>query len=419
MNRIDAALVAVEALADGLTRGGLQRNVGVAHERAAIGDDVGRAVFQNLLAGLDRDHATDGCHRHGDQGLDALGHGQRPVVGHGAHGRNGVAHVAGVVGLCDLDHIDARTLEQLGELAGLVGLQTALAARRAVGVLHDHGELVLHHQLRRGFLNSGDDLQRIANAVLERTTVLVGALVEDGRAQRTHQAVAVDLDGVDPGLLRAGGRSGDGLLDLGELLHARLVHKVLHVVMQLGVCLVADLVGLGHLGGKGLLVAGGFGLLRGLGGGHGSHDHAADTGHVVLGVEQLHRDLGAVLVDGVGQRLKRGDLGVGRQLGRGTRGHNGSDVADDDVAHAATGQALVKSQAALANGTVALLVAGGQRREHNAVLELKGANRNGLEQLGCRCGHGHSSLVGAAAMVPRSCLEDMAWGYSGTTKIGE
>ena len=218
----------------------------------------------------------------------------------------------------------------------------------------------------------------------------------------------MDLDGVDASLLRAGGRGGDGLLDLGELLHGGLVHKVLHVVVQFGVGLLADLVGLGHLGGEGLLVAGGLGLLRGLGGSHGAHDHAADTGHVVLGVEQLQRDLGAVLVDGVGQCLKRGDLGVGRQLGRGARGHNGSDVADDDVAHAATGQTLVKGQAALTDGTVALLVAGGQRREHNAVFELKGASRNGLEQLGCRCGHGHSSLVGAAAMMPRSCLKDMA-----------
>ena len=418
LNRIDTTLVAVEALADGFARGGLQRNVRVAHERAAIGDDVGRAVFQNLLAGLDRDNTADGCHRHGDQGLDALGHRQRPVVGHGAHRRNSVAHVAGVVCLRDLDHIDARALEQLGKLAGLVGQQAALAARRAVGVLHDHGELVLHHQLRCGFLNGGDDLQRVANAVLERTTVLVRALVEDRGAQRTHQAVAVDLDGVDAGLLRAGGRGGDSLLDLGELLHGGLVHKMLHVVVQLGVCLLADLVGLGHLGGKGLLVAGGLGLLRGLGGSHGSHDHAADTGHVVLGVEQLQRNLGPVFVDGVGQRLKRGDLGVGRQLGRGARGHDGSDVADDDVAHTATGQTLVKSQAALADGTVALLVAGGQRREHNAVLELKGANRNRLEQLGCRCGHGYSSLVGAAAMVPRSCLEDMAWEYSSTTEIG-
>ena len=418
LNRVDAALVAVEALANGLTRGSLQRNVGVAHERAAIGDDVGRAVFQNLLAGLDRDNTADGCHRHGDQGLDALGHGQRPVVGHGTHGRNGVAHVAGVVGLRDLDHVDARALEQLGELAGLVGLQAALAARRAVGVLHNHGELVLHHQLRRGFLNGSDDLERVANAVLERAAVLVGALVEDSRAQRTHQAVAVDLDGVDAGLLRTGGRGGDGLLNLGELLYARLVHKVLHVVVQLGVCLIADLVGLGHLGGKGLLVAGGLGLLRGLGGGHGTHDHAADTGHVVLGVEQLQRNLGTVLVNGVGQRLKRGDLGVGRQLGRGACSHNGSNVADDDVAHAATGQALVKSQAAPANGAVTLLVASGQRRKHNAVFELKGANRNGLEQLGCRCGHGHSSLVGATAMVPRSYLEDMAWEYSSATEIG-
>ena len=217
-----------------------------------------------------------------------------------------------MVGLCNLDHVDAGALEQLGKLAGLIGLQAALAARRAVGVLHDHGELVLHHQLRRGFLNGGDNLERIANAVLERAAVLVGALVEDGRAQRTHQTVAVNLDGVDAGLLRAGGRGSDGLLDLGELLYARLVHKVLHVVVQLGVGLLADLVGLGHLGGKGLLVAGGLSLLRSLGGGHGTHDHAADAGHVVLGVEQLQRDLGAVLVNGVGQRLKRGDLGVGR-----------------------------------------------------------------------------------------------------------
>ena len=92
---------------------------------------------------------------------------------------------------------------------------------------------------------------------------------------------------------------------------------MLHVVVQLGVGLLADLVGLGHLGGKGLLVAGGLGLLRSLGGGHGTHDHAADAGHVVLGVEQLQRDLGAVLVNGVGQRLNVGiwasvaNLGVG------------------------------------------------------------------------------------------------------------
>ncbi|WP_368146790.1 hypothetical protein, partial [Collinsella aerofaciens] len=33
-------------------------------------------------------------------------------------------------------------------------------------------------------------------------------------------------------------------------------------------------------------------------------------------------------------------------------------------------------------------------------------------------GHGHSSLVGAAAMMPRSCLEDMAWEYGSATEIG-
>ena len=41
LDGVDAALVAVEALADRLVRGGLQCDVGVAHERAAVGDDVG------------------------------------------------------------------------------------------------------------------------------------------------------------------------------------------------------------------------------------------------------------------------------------------------------------------------------------------------------------------------------------------
>ena len=73
-------------------------------------------------------------------------------------------------------------------------------------------------------------------------------------------------------------------------------------------------------------------------------------------------------------------------LGRGARGVHGRDVADDDVGDPALGEALVEREAARADGAVALLVAGGERREHDAVLEREVANLDRLEQLG-RC-HG-------------------------------
>ncbi len=387
LDGVDAALVAVEALADGLAQGSLERDVGVAEKRASISDDVCRAVGEYLLAGLDRDDAADRGHGNRDDSLHALGHRERPVVRHGAHRRDGVAHVARVVGLRHLDHVDASALEELRELARLVGKKPALAARGAVGVLHDHGQLVLEHERGRGFFDGGDDLKGIADAVLEDTAVLVLAVVERGRAERAHEAVAMDLDGIDTRLLGTGGRRGNGVLDLGKLLGARLVDEVLHVVVQLGVGVARDLLGLGGLGGEGLLVAGGLGLLRRLRGHAGAHDHAADARHVILGVEELQAELGPVLVDGLGERLERRDLGVVGELGRGARGHDGGNVADDDVSHPALGQALVEREAARSDGPVALLVARGERREHDTVLEFDGPDLDRLQEPACRICH--------------------------------
>ena len=296
-----------------------------------------------------------------------------------------------MVGLGDLDHVDAGLLEEHGELAGLVGHEATLAARRAVGVVGDDGELVLDHERRRGLLDGRDDLEGVADAVLEGAAVLVGAMVERGGTEGADETVAVDLDGVDAGLLGTGGAGRNGLLDLGELLDRSLGHEVLHVVVQLGVGLLSDLLGLGHLCGEGLLVAGRLGCLRRLGRGHGPHDHATDAGNVVLGVEELQGDLGAVFVDGVREGGKRGNLGIGGELGRGARGHDGRHVADDDVAYAALGKALIERKAALADGAVALLVTGGERREHDAVLKLDGPDLDGLEKLLCVSCHALSS----------------------------
>ncbi len=369
-----------------------------------------RAMSGSHRTGLDRDDAAHGRHGDRDERLHALGDGQGPVVGHRSHRRDGVAHVAGVVGLGDLDHVDSGAVEHDGELTGLVGKKPALAARRSVGIDGDDGELVLDHQLGRGLLDGGDDLEGVAGAVLERAAVLVGAVVERGGAKRPDQAVAVDLDGVDAGLLGTGSGRGDGRLDVLELLDRGLGDEVLHVMVELCVGLLADLAGLGHLRREGRLVAGRLGLLRRLGGGHGAHDHAAHAGDVVLGMEELERELGAVLVHRVGKCLEGGDLGVGRELRRRARGHDGRDVADDDVRDAALGEALIEGEAARADGAVALLIAGGERREHDSVLELEGPDLDGLEKLRCGCSHCEVLSMWRGPEWPRALASSMPIG---------
>ena len=88
------------------------------------------------------------------------------------------------------------------------------------------------------------------------------------------------------------------------------------------------------------------------------HEQAVDGVHIVLRVEDLDAQLGAVSVDAVGQCLEGRDLAVIKQLGGGRKAVDGCHVAQNDVTHAALGQTGVKAHVLLADHAV-LLVAGG------------------------------------------------------------
>ena len=190
----------------------------------------------------------------------------------------------------------------------------------------------------------------------------------------------MDLDRVHARALGTRRAGRDGVPDLGELLDRGLGDEVLHVVVELGVGLVGDLLGLRHLGREGRLVARGLRLLA-LHGGHArGHDEPAHARDVVLRVKELQGELGTVGVDGLGEAREALDLGVVRELGRGARGVHGGDVADDDVGDPAPCEPLVEGEAARPDRAVALLVARRERREHDAVLEGDAADLDRLEK---------------------------------------
>ena len=102
--------------------------------------------------------------------------------------------------------------------------------------------------------------------------------------------------------------------------------------------------------------------------------------HVVLRVEDLHADLGAVGVHTVRQVLEAGDLAVVEQAGSGGEGSHGAHVTQYDVGNAALGQAGVEGFALFGDAAVTAFVAGGQRGEHDAVFQGDVANLDGGEQ---------------------------------------
>ena len=259
-----------------------------------------------------------------------------------------------MVGLGDVQHVDASLLEPLGELRGVTQVDAALAALGR----HD-GELVIDDHIGHGLAQSTDEHEGETRAVLERAAELVGAVIHAGGAQAAGQAVAVNLDDVDAGFLGTAGAVAHLVDDLEQALLAHLIGEVHHVVMQA----LADL---GHLA-----------LLEEL----------VDGVAIVLGMEDLHAELAAVLMHGVGELLERVDLLIAVELGRGRERGDGRDVAQHDVGRATLCDAGVEAAAALANAAVALLIAGSQRREHDAVLELDTTDGDGIENPHIRLGH--------------------------------
>ncbi|RAH47825.1 uncharacterized protein BO95DRAFT_358067 [Aspergillus brunneoviolaceus CBS 621.78] len=185
----------------------------------------------------------------------------------------GSVHTAGA----DVDQIDGALLDQLlGELDGAVVVPALLGEDLLQPVGSRDAEEDGHVGADRVTGQLGN-LQGEADAVLERATVLVGAVVGSGGQERREKVSVgvVDLDEVNPDRKRALDGSNPVVLELDDVV---LGHRL----------------GLGEGVGKGD-VAGSLDVVRPpadlLGGNHGGRDPRSNGAGLASGVGQLHSDL--------------------------------------------------------------------------------------------------------------------------------
>ena len=177
-----------------------QGQVRVDQVRARQGAQVGASRCQYRVGVVP---ALDGAHRHhGDAYLvaDALGE------GHLIHAAVLGLAIGRVAAARDVDQVDAHGLQGARDLDRVVSGQSVDALRHPVGGGDAHRE-----RAPRGpdGAHRADHLERIAQARLERTAVLVRALVR-GRREEAREQVAVrqvQLDQVEAGLEREPGRA--------------------------------------------------------------------------------------------------------------------------------------------------------------------------------------------------------------------
>ena len=349
LDGVGAALVAADAAADitALAGGDLLAPVGVCQQRTAQSHDVRLAALDDTLGHLGIHDTADGTDRNIHSLFDVACDVHKEAIRLDAHRRNGIGHVAGVVCLCNVEHIHAVLDQPLRELhcVGLVDAALAALGR------HD-GQLIINNHIRNRLADGTHQHPGKPGAVLETAAELVGAVVHPGRAETAGQTVAMNLNHIDAGLLRTDG-AGAHLVDDGQQhLLAGLIGEEHHIVMQT----LAHLVEL---------------LL---------HKQAVDGVNIVLRVENLNAQLGAVSVDAVGQCLERRDLAVVEQLGRRREAVDGCDIAQNDIAHTALCQTGVEAHILLADHAV-LFVTGRQRRKHDAVFKGLSAHLDGLQNL--------------------------------------
>lgn len=307
---VEAGLVAADAGVDGLGAAGrgLGDEVGVGEEGAGQRDQVGAAVGEDLLGDLGGVDAVAGDEGYGDRAHQPLGD---PGVGAARDGGGDGGDAGLVPADAGVDDRGAGGFDLLGEVDDLV-------EGGAAGDQVEHREAVDEDEvLADGGAGAADDLQRETHAVLVGTAPAVGALVGGGGDELVDQVAlgAHDLDAVVAGELgEAGGADEvlDGALDL----------DVGQLVRDEG----AD-GGLDGAGGDQVLVVG-----------------------VAAEVEDLHRDLPALGVHGLGDHPVLGGLLLGGEAGaalEGTARVVGGDAAGDDQTGAAAGALGVEGREAL------------------------------------------------------------------------
>ena len=225
---LDLILVAAEDLVDPLVVDEVLARDG--HGVETAGGD--------LFSGLHGVHAAGADDRAARELLDVLDILEVAVIGHVLRR---MCPVPGVVGaVVAVEHVIARVLEVLDGLLGLghvaaeldeVGLVRHGALAPRLGLGHD-GVAQRHREVGAGLtLDLLHDLDREAEAVLERAAVFVGAVVPVGHGELVKQVAlvhGVDLDAVDAGGAQLLGGLAEGVDHVLDLLdRQRAGHDVL------------------------------------------------------------------------------------------------------------------------------------------------------------------------------------------------
>lgn len=179
---------------------------GVALEATSDGDDVGRLVVEELLgelSALDGSNARDNTVGSLKGGLDGLG--ERSLVSRSSDDLLGGVESSGR----NVDEVDTASGKEGSELDGLLNSPGRLVLNPVKGGdTEEEG-----HVFGDGSTDGLNNLEGEAGAVLERSSVLVGTLVGEGREERVEEVSVsvVDLDDVVSGVNSALGGGSEGI----------------------------------------------------------------------------------------------------------------------------------------------------------------------------------------------------------------
>jgi hypothetical protein len=225
--------------------------------------------------------------------------------------------------------------------------------------------------------DAAEGVEQHARAILERAAVLVRALVGERREERGEDVAmaTVQLHTVDAGFARARGGGDEQAYQFGCI--------VLRHDPELDLAVLEE-IGDGKLG-----LEEAVDHVAGLAFGYRRRPHRASFLHVggrdQAAEMQLQRDLCAVRVHRIGERLDAADVPVLGQrelaLQRGADRPRDRHRADRDQSRAALGALGVIGARALAAYTARIGEVRAHRRHVNAVLELEAAETPGLEQV--------------------------------------
>ena len=285
LDRIYASLITVQTFTDRFILLNLNRNIRVTEQRSSVADHICFAICKNLLSIFHIYYSSYRCNRNRYHFFHFLCNRKGPVIWNGSHRRNGIAHISGMICLSDLDHIHSCCFQSLCKFNTFRLIKSAFSTVTSIRVDCDERELIFHHQRRCRFFDCRNHFQCIANTVLKYTSVFIGSVIQNGRAQGTQQTVSVNLDRIHSGLSRSSCGCCNGFLDLFQLFYSRFRNKMLHVMMQFRIGIIAELSRFLHLNSESLHVPLCFGSFSLFHCHHGTLDHLSYTRHIVFRME--------------------------------------------------------------------------------------------------------------------------------------